>query len=147
MATREMITYPTRKLLGVIDDPDRARDAAAALEATGVPAAHIRLLLGDEGRADLEQLGSRPNLLSRVVRVFQFMYMDQLPDFLVYERALLDGRAVIAVHVANRDAMVAARTVLDRYGAHFLNHYGRFHTEELSLWRGPEPEIPGALRR
>jgi hypothetical protein len=54
---------------------------------------------------------------------------------------------VIAVHVANRDAMVAARTVLDRYGAHFLNHYGRFHTEELSLWRGPEPEIPGALRR
>jgi hypothetical protein len=147
MAKREMITYPTRKLLGVIDDPDRGREAVAALQATGVPAADIRLLLGEEGRIDLGRLGRRPNLLSRAVRVFQFMSMDQLPDFLVYERALLDGRAVIAVHVANRDAMLAARTVLDRFDAHFLNHFGRLSTEELTLWRGPEPEIPGALRR
>ena len=78
---------------------------------------------------------------------FQFMTMDQTPDFLVYERALLDGRAVVAVHVANRDAMLAARTVLDGFGAHFLNHFGRLYTEELTLWRGPEPEIPSALRR
>ena len=147
MAKREMITYPTQKLLGVIDQPDRAREAVTALEATGVPAGDIRLLLGEDGRRDLGRLGSRPNLLSRVVRVFQFMSMDQLPDFLVYERALLDGRAVVAIHVGNRDAMLGARTVLDRYGAHFLNHFGRLYTEELTLWRGPEPEIPGALRR
>jgi len=29
----------------------------------------------------------------------------------------------------------------------YLNHFGRLSTEELSMWRGPEPEIPGALRR
>ena len=40
-----------------------------------------------------------------------------------------DGRAVI------------------RHGGHFTNYYGRFATEELDLWRGPEPEIPGYLRR
>ena len=147
MTKRAMITYPTRKLLGVIDDPERARAAVAALQANGVPAADVRLLLGEEGRVDLGRLGPRPNLLSRAVRVFQFMSMDQLPDFLVYERALLDGRAVLAVHVANRDAMLAVRAVLERFGAHFLNHFGRLYTEELTLWRGPEPEIPGALRR
>ena len=75
------------------------------------------------------------------------MSMDQLPDFLVYERAIEDGRAVVAVHVADRTAMQAAREVLERFGAHFLNHFGRLSTEELSMWRGPEPEIPGALRR
>ena len=39
------------------------------------------------------------------------------------------------------------RTVLERFDAHFLNYFGRLSTEELSMWRGPEPEIPGALRR
>jgi hypothetical protein len=147
MAKRPMITYPTRRVLGVIDDPAQAREAVAELEATGVPAADIRLLLGEEGRADLATLGSRPNPLSRAIRVFQFMLMDQLPDFLVYERALEDGRAVLAVHVGNRTAMLGVRTVLERFDAHFLNHFGRLSTEELSMWRGPEPEIPGALRR
>ena len=147
MAKRSMITYPTRKVLGVIDDPAQAAEAVAALEATGVPASDIRLLVGEDGRRDLATLGSRPTLLSRTIRVFQFMSMDQLPDFLVYERALEDGRAVVAVHVANRAAMQGARVVLERFGAHFLNHFGRRSTEELSMWRGPEPEIPGALRR
>jgi hypothetical protein len=147
MAKRSMITYPTRKVLGVIDDPLRAREAVSALVATSVPASDIRLLVGEDGRRDLVTLGSRPNPLSRAVRVFQFMSMDQLPDFMIYERAIADGRAVIAVHVANRAAMVAVRAVLERSGAHFLNHFGRLSTEELSMWRGPEPEIRGALRR
>jgi hypothetical protein len=147
MGKRSMITYPTRKVLGVIDDPAQAREAVTALEATGVPASDIRLLVGEDGRRDLATLGSRPTLLSRTIRVFQFMSMDQLPDFLVYERAIEDGRAVVAVHVANRTAMQAAREVLERFGGHFLNHFGRLSTEELSMWRGPEPEIPGPLRR
>jgi hypothetical protein len=54
---------------------------------------------------------------------------------------------VVAVHVRDRDAMLRARVVLERYGAHFLNHFGRFQTEELTLWRGPEPRIDDALRR
>jgi hypothetical protein len=146
-AGRSMITYPTRRLLGVIDDPARAREAVDALVATGVAASDVALLTGDEGRARLANLGSRPNPLSRVVRAFQFLSMDQLPDFLVYERAIEDGRSVVAVHVPNRDAMLRTRVVLERFGAHFLNHFGRLSTEELSMWRGDEPDIPGAFRR
>ena len=41
-----------------------------------------------------------PNPCRALVRAFQFLSMDQLPDFLVYERAIDDGRAVIAVRVA-----------------------------------------------
>src|SRR5512141_231472 len=115
MARRQMITYPTQQLLGVIDDPARAREAGAALAATGILPAHVQLLEGADGRDRLGKLGSKPNLLSRVVRAFQFMSMDQLPDFLVYERAIDDGRAVIAVPVRDRGAMLAARTVLERF--------------------------------
>ena len=144
--TRRMITYPTSRLLGVIDRPDDGPAAVQALLAAGVADA-VDLLAGEDGLDRLGRLGSPPGPLSRIVRAFQFMSMDQLPDFLVYERALEDGRAVLAVHVGNRTAMLGVRTVLERFGAHFLNHFGRLSTEELSMWRGPEPEIPGALRR
>jgi len=147
MPRRPTITYPTQQLLGVIDDPARAREVDAALVAAGVPAAAIRLLEGADGRARLGRLGSKPNPLSRLVRAFQFLLMDQLPDFLVYERAIDDGRVVVAVHVADRDAMLRARDVLTGLDAHFLNYFGRFQTEELSLWRGDEPRIPDAFRR
>ena len=142
-----MITYPTQRLLGVIDDPARARDAAGALTAAGLAADAIEVLAGSDGRAQLAALGSRPNVLSRMVRAVQFLSMDQLPDFLVYERAIDDGRAVIAVRVPDRGRLESIRPVLERYGAHFLNYFGRLSTEEISLWRGEEPSIPDPLRR
>ena len=142
-----MITYPTGRLLAVVDDPVRARQAAGALVAGGVAEGDVEVLAGAAGRDRLGRLGSKPNPLSRIVRWFQFMSMDQLPDFLVYERALEDGRAVVAVRVPDREAMERARDTLERHGGHFQNHFGRLTTEELSLWRGDEPEIPDALRR
>jgi hypothetical protein len=42
------------------------------------------------------------------------------------------------------------RVVVERMraiGAHFINFYARFATEELDPWRGPELDLPGALRR
>ena len=144
---RPMITYPTGRLLAVVDRPDVGLEAAEALVADGVARADVEVLTGADGRDRLGRLGPPANRLSRVVRVFQFLLMDQLPDFLVYERALADGRAVVAVRVGDRAGMLRTKSTLERSGAHFLNHFGRFQTEELSMWRGPEPDIPDPLRR
>ena len=147
MAARPVMTYPTRWLLGVIDDPATAADAGDALMAEGIATDDVRVLAGVDGRERLAGLGSRPNLLSRLVRAVAFTTMDQLPDFLVYERAIEDGRAVVAVRIGSRAEMQRVRRELERFGAHFLNYYGRLATEELSLWRGAEPTIPDVLRR
>ena len=144
---RGAITYPTGRLLAVIDDTGAARAAAEALVAAGFNPAAVALLEGAAGRDGLGRLGPPPSLLGSLIRAVQFMAMDQTPDFLVYERALDDGRAVMAVRVRERAEMLRARTVLDAHGAHFLNHFGRLMTEEVSRWRGPEPAIPDALRR
>ena len=113
-----MITYPTNRLLGVIDRPADASAAVGALAAAGVAAGDVTVLAGEEGRDRLASLGSEPNLLSRVVRLFQFALMDQTPDFLVYERAILDGRAVVAIAVVDRDRGDAGRhTAADGQGA------------------------------
>jgi hypothetical protein len=141
------MTYPTRRLLGVVDDPRRAADAGQALVAGGFAPAAVSVLAGTDGREQLARLGSAPNPLSRLVRAVQFMSMDQLPDFLVYERAIEDGRAVVAVLAPDRAAIDRGRAVLELFGAHFLNYFGRFSTEEISLWRGDEPRIPDVLRR
>ena len=144
--SRRMITYPTSRLLGVIDDPDDAPAIVQALLAARLGDA-VDLMAGEDGRSRLGRLGPTPGPLSRVVRAFQFLTMDQTPDFLVYERALLDGRSVIAIRVSDRERMRTAASLLEARGAHFLNYFGRFMTEEISLWRGPEPEIPDNLRR
>ena len=145
--TRRMITYPTNRLLGVIDAAEDAIRAVDALVEAAFDPAGIVLLMGEEGRDRLGRLGHHPNAFSRVVRLLQFTLMDQTPDFLVYEHALLDGRAVIAVHVASRDRMLEAAAVLERHCAHFLNYFGRLSTEEISMWRGDEVAMPDALRR
>ena len=145
--TRRMITYPTNRLLGVIDAPAEATGAVDALVGAAFAPGEVAVLVGDEGRDRLGRLGHHPNAFSRLVRLVQFTLMDQTPDFLVYEHALRDGRAVIAVQIADRDRMLEASAVLERHGAHFLNYFGRLSTEEVSMWRGEEPAIPDALRR
>lgn len=149
-AARRMITYPTNRLIGVVDTPAGAEAAASALVAAGFERDAIAVLVGDEGRDRLGKLGAAPNGLSRVVRFFQFVLMDQTPDFIVYEAAIAEGRAVIAVTAGGGDRarMLRAAAVLAEHGGHFVNFFGRFQTEEVSLWRGPEPAaIPDALRR
>jgi hypothetical protein len=142
-----MITYPTRRLLGVIDGPAAAARAVAGLDEAGFPGSDVQVMEGEAGRDGLGRLGTPPNRLSRLVRALQFTLMDQMPDFVVYERALGDGRTVVAVRVADRDRMLAAKEVIERHGGHFLNYFGSFTTEEVSSWRGEEPQIPDALRR
>ena len=75
------------------------------------------------------------------------MTMDQMPDFLTYEAALRDGRAVVAVKTGDRPSLLRARDSLRERGAHFMNYFGRVSTEELSRWRGAELDVPDYMRR
>ena len=71
--------------------------------------------------------------------------MDQLVGSQAYERALRDGRAVVMVHVHADAPKAAAHLIRGATGA-ILVISAPFATE-LDLWRGPEPDIPGYLRR
>ena len=145
--TRRSMAYPTDHLLGVVDDPIAAATAGRALVAAGFSASDVTIVRGDEGAERLDALGTASGPWHRIVRAFQFMTMDQMPDFLTYEAAIRDGRAVIAVRVRDRPTMLRARDTITAAGGHFLNYFGRFSTEELSRWRGPELELPDYLRR
>jgi hypothetical protein len=144
---RRFIGYPTNRLLAVIDDLGEAAAAMTDLTVSGIEARDLDLLRGEEGADRVDGSGGVSGWLGRLRRAFDFTLMDQLVDFAAYERALRDGRAVLMVHVHGDAPKAAAHDILTRHGGHFINYYGRFATEELDMWRGPEPDIPGYMRR
>jgi hypothetical protein len=144
---RRFINYPTGQLLAVLDELSSAEAARTDLEAAGFAAADIVLLHGPEAATRLDGLGGANGPLSRVLRAVQFMTMDQMPDFLLYETAIRERRTVLAVRTGGDNRRRQAIAIVADRGAHFVNYYGRFSTEEVSLWRGPELPVPGVFRR
>ena len=119
----------------------------ADLQATGMETPDLELLRGDAGADRMDGSGDQSGWLGRLRRAFDFALMDQLVDFAWYEWALRNGRAVVMVHVHGDEPKAAAHEILKRHGGHFINYYGRFATEELDMWRGPEPDVANVLRR
>ena len=144
---RRFIGYPTDSLMAVLPDPAAGAAAAAALKAAGVPDRDITILRGPEGADRLDGTGAVNGLVARLRRLVSFTVMDQLVDMALYERAVRDGQAVLMARVRGDDRKAAAIAALRANGAHFINYYGRFATEEIERWRGPEPDVPDLLRR
>jgi hypothetical protein len=135
---RPMIRYPMDWLLAVIDDPAEAQAAGAALVAAGFDADHVKILEGATADGSLADLPTGSGPIAQLIRLIQFMSMDQTPDLRLYEAALDDGRAIVAVHCGTREKLLEVRDILADHSAHFQNHFGRYATEEFSRWRGPE---------
>jgi hypothetical protein len=125
------------RLVGVIDDPPDAQAARRRLVDLGVPMANIEVLVGEAGAERLDSTGEG-GWWQRIVRLSQLVTTDQSTDLEMYDAALRDGRAVIAVLLKDRTLKPQATTILTDVGAHLLSFYGRIQTEEISRWRGPE---------
>ena len=141
------IAYPDRAVVAVVDDPTAAEAAAAELLSAGFTDDAVTMLRGPAGADRIDGMGRAHGLGSRIRRLLAFTVMDQLPDFVLYERALRDGRSVLIVRAPGDADKRRAHDILHKHHGHFANYYGRFATEELDLWRGPEPDIPDVLRR
>ena len=145
--TRRFIGYPAGSLLGLLPDPPAAAAAAAALHTAGVPDHDISILRGPEGADRLDGTGAVNGVLARLRRLVSFTLMDQLVDMALYEQAVRDGQVVLMARPRDDGRKAATIDVLRQHGGHFINYYGRFATEEIERWHGPEPDVPGLLRR
>ena len=137
----------TGQLFAVVDDPADAPDLVRHLADAGVDTTNVTMLRGDEGAARIDATGARTGVRARLRQILSFTMVDQMPDFVLYEAAVLDGRTVLAVPIPSETARTTSIRVLRDGGAHFVNFYGRFATEEIVPWRGPELAIPSLLRR
>jgi len=146
-ATRRFIGYPTDSLMAVLPDAESAAAAAAALRAAGIPDRDITILRGPEGADRLDGTGAVNGLIARMRRLVSFTLMDQLVDMALCEQAVREGQVGLMVKPRDAARKAAAIEALRRHGGHFIDYYGRFATEEIERWHGPEPKVPGLLRR
>ena len=135
------------RLMAVLDTADAAAAATAALAREGFTGDAVLVLSGDQDADRIDSLGNAGGLLARARRLLSFTLADQAVDMAVYVAALRDGRTVVSVLVAGDAAKDRARRALTGAGAHFLNFFGRFATEDVAPWRGPELPLPPWLRR
>ena len=143
----QFIGYPVDRMLAAFADPTAAASAAADLRAIGLRDRDITILRGEEGASRLDGTGAGHGIVARLRRLVSFTLMDQLPDFAWYEQVVRDGGVVLMVRVRGDVARRAAADGIRRHGGHFINHYGRFATEEIERWHGPEPDVPNVMRR
>jgi hypothetical protein len=138
-----LLGYPTDHLMGVLPSPAAAAAAAAELVAAGFERAAIHVLVGEEAALRIDGRGTHHGLVARLYRLVQFTQMDQAPDFRRYELEARRGHPVIAVRERDRARRGTIRAILRRHGAHFTNFYGRFATETLDPFEGPdEDDLP-----
>ena len=139
MAT--FIGYPNRQVLAVFDDQAAAERAIEVLVAAGVARDAIERFAGSTDADRFDATGASHGLIARLRRTMQFGLMDQLPAMAWYEAALREGKAVVAVRTRSRAETLRVVEALMGAGAHFINRFGRFDTEEFARWRGPEPAV------
>lgn len=140
------IGYPSGWILAVVDEPTDAEGLDSELAAMGLGSEDRMILNGADDARRLDGLGRESGLLARVHRVTQYLAMDQMPDFLMYEVALREGRTVIGVRPADTERAAVIATLRAHRG-HFINRFGAWSTEEILPWRGQMPEIPQLMRR
>jgi hypothetical protein len=144
---RRFIGYPIDSLAAVLPTPEAAAVAASGLRGAGIPDRAISILRGEEGADRFDGSGAVHGPMARVRRLVSFTVMDQLVDMAIYEQAIREGQVVVLTRVRGDAATAGAVRVLRDHGAHFINYYGRFATEEIERWHGPEPAVPDVMRR
>jgi hypothetical protein len=138
-----LLGYPTDHLMGVLPSPVAANAAIAELVRAGVSPVAVRVLVGEEAALRIDGRGTHHGIVARLYRLLQFTQMDQAPDFRRYEREARSGHPVVAVKETDPNRRTAIRAILRAHGAHFTNFYGRFFTETLDPYTGPdEGDLP-----
>ncbi|HEV3014794.1 MAG TPA: hypothetical protein VG499_16100 [Actinomycetota bacterium] len=137
----------TNRVLAVLDTAGAAVAAVGALEREGFGSDAVVVLAGEGDAERIDSLGNVGGVWARARRLLSFTLADQVVDLAVYVAALRDGRTVVSVLVSGDAARERAKRALAGSGAHFVNFFGRFATEDIVPWRGPELPLPPWLRR
>lgn len=137
----------TNRLLAVLDTREAADDATAALAREGFAGDAVLVLRGARDAERIDSLGNAGGVWVRARRLLSFTIADQMVDLAVYVAALRDGRTVVSVRAAGDRERERAKRALAGTGAHFVNVFGRFATEDVVPWRGRELPLPPWLRR
>jgi len=126
----KFIFNPSDNLFGIIDDQAKAEQAIEALVSSGFAKDDITVFLGEQGARQIDADGSEHGRLTRIIRWRQSTTPAR-QDAERYEKAVYEGKYVIAVETKNLETRESARQILKTHGGHFIKFYGRFTIQNL----------------
>lgn len=147
---RDYTPYPTNRVLGIVGDAGRAEAAVDALVQAGFDRSDINILHGEEDLERLNSTGARHGFLAQfrqtVSRTFSvFEEFRHVAHDIEEVRA---GRFAIMVLARRRAHRTLAADILNRFGAKFVEFYGRWAWEDLSAPAQTSPQdIPVLFAR
>jgi len=143
------IAYPTNRVVGTIGDDDKAKDVISALLRAGFEREDVDLLHDEKDLNRLDPTGTAHGFLAQFQRtLIRALDLEEFKHLTHHVADVRAGRFVIMVLAKRRAQRIVAADILHRYGAEFVEFYGRWACEELPATAPRSPEdIPVAFVR
>jgi hypothetical protein len=130
----EPLQYPANHVIGILDTEDQTACAVDRLVSGGFLESEIDILRGAEDADRLDQTTGRRGLVDLTIRWFQRVGLENAEIEMKeqYEKALRDGRTVIAILTPTEERKDRAAQMLDECGGRFINFYGRLAVRRIT---------------
>lgn len=146
---KKFIPYPTNRVVGTIADAAKAGAAIDALLQAGIARDDIDVLHGEEDLHRLDSTGVEHGFLAQFQRsLIRTLDLEEFRQLTHYVEDVRAGLFVVMVLAKRRALRVAAADILHRYGAPYVEFYGRWSCEDLPSTAQTSPEdIPALFAR
>lgn len=134
---QERLTYPTERIVGVVDDPPTIDGLVGALQDAEVDDERIEVLTSES--TDYQIHPSEHSWAGRAKEVLSTALGDETERLEGLHDALEAGRYVVQVRLPDRDdddreaAKQELGRLLSRHGAKHVAFYGKWQIEEIQL--------------
>jgi hypothetical protein len=127
----EFISYPTDKIVGIIDDPADLEAALRDLTAAGFTTDDIEVLTGEEGAHRIDVEGDKHGVFACIVRSIQKLGNYESAHLKRHEQELLAGHFGVGVTAKKEEDREKVREILKSHNGHFINFYGTWAMQKL----------------
>jgi hypothetical protein len=135
-----LLTYPTNRVIALMEDPDNVGNAIDELVAAGFSSGDMHVLCGPSGAERLGLSGRRSlgGCLYRYSRP-----VEGREDLKTYARHMKRGGLVVSIP-AEADRVEIVARVVEKHGGHEMTHYGKGRRVQLEPWPDSvdEPQPP-----
>lgn len=125
-----LLTYPTNRVIALMEDPDCVGDAIDELVAVGFSSEEMHILCGPSGA---ERLGrsARRSLGGSLYRYSR--PVDGREDLRTYARHMQRGGLVVSIPT-EADSVETVARVVESHGGHEMTYYGKGRRVRLESW-------------
>ena len=132
-ANSEFTFDPTDKVVGIVDDPNDAKQALRELRAAGFTTAEVELLSDEAGARRIDLSDAEHEVTLHIFRSTQNVpaYYDAPGLLQRIEKELMEGHYFIGVYSEDSPSRERAHEILKSHSGHFINFHGRWAAQAL----------------